>query len=64
MNQHPVRLLYHYAIQRDFLGSVKIVSASCRDFNDVLSLYTLNTGGQLLKLRKDFVRAVTVLTVG
>ena len=40
---------------RDFFGSAKIINASCRDFNDVVSLYTLNTNGQLIKLRKDFV---------
>lgn len=39
---------------RDFYGSCKIVSASCRDFNDVISMYTLNSTGQLIKLRKDF----------
>jgi len=40
---------------RDFFGSAKLINASCRDFNDVVSLYTLNTSGQLIKLRKDFV---------
>jgi len=30
---------------RDFFGSAKIINASCRDFNDVVSLYTLNTNG-------------------
>jgi hypothetical protein len=40
---------------KDFFGSAKIISASCRDFNDVVSIYTLNTNGQLIKLRKDFV---------
>lgn len=40
---------------RDFFGSAKVITASCRDFNDVVSLYTLNTSGQLIKLRKDFV---------
>lgn len=39
---------------KDFYGSCKIVSASCRDFNDVISMYTLNSNGQLIKLRKDF----------
>lgn len=43
MNQNP----------RDFFGICKIISASCRDFNDILSIYSLNTGGQLIKLRKD-----------
>jgi hypothetical protein len=40
---------------RDFFGSAKLITASCRDFNDVVSIYTLNTNGQLIKLRKDFV---------
>ncbi len=40
---------------RDFFGTAKIINASCRDFSDVVSLYTLNTNGQLIKLRKDFV---------
>ena len=43
---------------RDFFGSAKIINASCRDFNDVVSLYTLNTSGQLIKLRKDFVSLI------
>jgi hypothetical protein len=30
---------------RDFFGSAKIITASCRDFTDVVSLYTLNTNG-------------------
>lgn len=30
---------------RDFFGSAKLITASCRDFNDVVSIYTLNTNG-------------------
>ena len=56
MNQNPVSMLnIKSSVQRDFFGICKIISASCRDFNDILSIYSLNTGGQLIKLRKDMV---------
>lgn len=47
MNTNPVRLKLNLilVIQRDFYGSVKIISASCRDFNDIVSMYTLNGNG-------------------
>lgn len=48
------RVKMHYN-PRDFFGSAKLIAASCRDFNDVVSIYTLNTNGQLIKLRRDFV---------
>ena len=36
----------------------KLYSASCRDFNDIVSLYSVNKCAQFLKFRKNMVRVL------
>jgi len=42
------------ASPKDFHGVCKIYQASCRDMNDVISIYCLNSSFQLIKYRKNF----------